>query len=137
MRMIRHAADAETFAIRIPGHGGQLGVKSRPHGGLQHRGTVFGAKDDVGQQIGQGLGHGNEHGGRWIAAAGIGLSALLGLGTTVPGALPQAGMGARLWRWELGHGGVFGAGIGGHHSPPVWKTYRARKRPLRTELGKS
>ena len=58
MHMIRHAADAEAFAIHIAGDRREVGVKGRAHRGIKHGCTVFGAKDNVRQKIRERLWHG-------------------------------------------------------------------------------
>ena len=58
MNMVRHAADVETFAIHIAGHRREIGVKRGSHRGIEHGIAVFGAKDDVRQEIGERLRHG-------------------------------------------------------------------------------
>ena len=68
MHMIRHAPDAETFAIHVASDGREIGVKRGTHRGIEHGSAVFGAEDDVRQEIGERLGHGAV---RWV-----GLSAL-------------------------------------------------------------
>ena len=58
MHMIRNAADAEAFTIHITGHCREIGVKRGPHRGIKHGGSVFGAKDDMRQEIRERLRHG-------------------------------------------------------------------------------
>ena len=52
MHMVRHTADAETFTTHVAGHRGEVGVKRGTHGGIEHRGAVFRAEDDVRQEKG-------------------------------------------------------------------------------------
>ena len=47
MDMIRHPAGAITFAIRIAGHGGEIGVQLRPGAVVEPRLAVFGAENEV------------------------------------------------------------------------------------------
>jgi hypothetical protein len=87
MHMVGHAADAEAFAIHVAG---DRGVQRGPHGGIEHRSAVLGAKDDMRQEIGERLRHGAV---RWV-----GPSALMRFPLECPGALPQAGIEMRRWR---------------------------------------
>lgn len=68
MNMVGHAADAEAFTIHIAGDRCEIGVQRRAHRDIEHGSPVFGAKDDVRQEIGERLGH--------SVAEWVGLSAL-------------------------------------------------------------
>ena len=68
MHMVGHAADAEAFAIDIAGDRGEVGVECWAHCGIKHRSPVFGAKDDVRQEIRERLWHGAA---RWVGPSAL------------------------------------------------------------------
>jgi hypothetical protein len=81
MHMVGHAADAETFAFHVAGDRREIGVQRGAHRGIKHGSPVFGAKDDVRQEIRERLRHGAV---RWV-----GLSALMRFRAVILGRCPR------------------------------------------------
>ncbi len=50
MHVIGDATDPETFAIRVSGNRGEVGVERGTNGGIKDGSAVFGAEDDVDQE---------------------------------------------------------------------------------------
>ena len=87
MDVVRHAADARTFASSIASHRGEIGVQRRTNGWDQARQAVLRAEDEMNQDVGERLRHGMDR-----------AFSPRTLWDRQPGALPQAGMGSRRWR---------------------------------------
>ncbi len=85
MDMIRHAADAEAFAIHVADDRSEIGVQGRADGDVEYGITVFRTEDDVREKVGKRLRHGSLGWG--------GPTALRGGGWHQPGPLAQAGIG--------------------------------------------
>ncbi len=51
MHMIRNTADTIAFAIYVSGHRGEVGMKRRTNDGVKDRCPVFGAENQVGEEV--------------------------------------------------------------------------------------
>ena len=60
MYVIGDASGAEAFAAGVTGYGSEIGVKIRENCGGENRRAIFGAEDDVNEEIGEGLRHGDK-----------------------------------------------------------------------------
>ena len=70
--VVSHAADAITIAAGVPGYGREIGVERWTDGDVKGGCSVFGAEDDVNEEVGEGLGHEPVYGMRWSASDGGG-----------------------------------------------------------------
>jgi len=58
MDMIGDASDAIAFAVGVAGDRREIGAKIKTDLGIEQRDTIFGAENDVDEEIGERLGHG-------------------------------------------------------------------------------
>lgn len=61
MNMIGNTANAKTFATSIVGDGSKMRMQFRPNAFMQNRRSIFGAKNNMDQQVVQRLGHSGDY----------------------------------------------------------------------------
>jgi hypothetical protein len=96
MNVISNAADAKRFAIQVAADCRNVGVHAGPKVTVQPRCAIFGAKDNVNDDLAERLRHCG-----MIAERRAQENRAFSAGDSfswVPGALPQAGMRSRRWR---------------------------------------
>jgi len=96
MEMISNTADPQRFCVQVAAHRRNVGIHARPNVMVQPRFAIFGAEDNMDDNLAKRLGHcktmaeNDAQVNRAVSASEFFLRE--------PGALPQAAMRPRRWR---------------------------------------